>query len=217
MKPAEFKVLCNKHIHPLIAILRGIQPEEAVSIASALVEGGFYFIEVPMNSPKPLDSIRIMAESFGGKALIGAGTVLSVKDVEDVYAVGGRMIVTPNCNPEVIGRAKSLGMACFPGVATPTEAFMAMAAGATALKAFPSDLVSPSVVKAMLAVLPKETAILPVGGINSDPDQMVVFLKAGACGFGLGSSLYAPGDLAEVVKQRATSFISALQKAKELI
>ena len=217
MTPQQFTELCSDKAQPLIAILRGVQPEEAAEMVEGLIEAGFYFIEVPLNSPRPLESIAIMAETAGERALVGAGTCLTPDAVQSVYDAGGRMIVTPNCNPAVIEKACELGMASFPGIATPTEAFAAQAAGATALKAFPTDLVNIGVIKAMLAVLPKGTEIMPVGGINPDAEQMAEFLKAGASGFGLGSSLYKPGDSAEVVKQRAKDFISALSTAKTLI
>jgi len=192
---------------PLVAILRGLTPAEAPDVAEALLEEDFEFIEIPLNSPEPLKSIAAVRRMAPARVFVGAGTVLTLEQVEAVAAAGGDLIVTPNTNPAVIARAKALGLACLPGAATPSEAFAALAAGADAVKAFPAEMVTPPVLKAWAAVLPKGTAILPVGGIT--PDTMAPYLKAGAAGFGLGSALYRPGDSAEAVRAQAAAFRKA--------
>ena len=189
---------------PLVAILRGLTPAEAPDVAEALLEEDFDFIEIPLNSPEPLKSIAAVRRMAPARVFVGAGTVLTPAEVEAVAGAGGDLIVTPNTNPAVIARAKALGLACLPGAATPTEAFAALAAGADAVKAFPAEMVTPPVLKAWAAVLPKGTAILPVGGIT--PETMGPYLKAGAAGFGLGSALYRPGDTAEAVRGKAAAF-----------
>jgi len=189
---------------PLVAILRGVTPHEAADIAEALLEEDFEFIEIPLNSPEPLKSIAAVRRMAPPRVYVGAGTVLTPAQVEAVAGAGGDLIVTPNTNPQVIARAKSLGLVAMPGAATPSEAFAALAAGADAVKAFPAEMVTPSVVKAWAAVLPKSTAILPVGGIT--PDTMAPYVKAGAAGFGLGSALYKPGDSAHAVRDKAAAF-----------
>lgn len=193
---------------PLIAILRGVKPEEVEDIGNALVEAGFTLIEVPMNSPDPLDSIARLARRFEGRAVIGAGTVLTEGQVEQVRAAGGTMIISPNANTRVIAASAEAGMVSLPGVVTPTEAFAAIEAGATALKLFPAEGSSPQVLKAMRAVLPKDMRLLPVGGIA--PDNMGPWRDAGAAGFGLGSALYKPGFTTADVGARAKAFVSAL-------
>lgn len=192
---------------PLVAILRGVRPDEVEAIADALYAEGFRVIEVPLNSPQALDSIGRLARRMPGDALIGAGTVLSADAVRDVQIAGGKLIVMPHADVAVIRVAKARGLACVPGAATPTEAFAALQAGADALKLFPAELVTPPVVKAMRAVLPKELRLLPVGGIT--PDTMADFRRAGAAGFGLGSALYAPGLTAAEVGTRAKAFVQA--------
>ena len=194
---------------PLAAILRGISPAEVDAVGDALVRHGFRIIEVPLNSPDPFDSIRRFARRFPG-AMIGAGTVLDPADVDRVRAAGGELIVMPHGAAAVIRRAKALGMACVPGVATPTEAFAALAAGADALKLFPAEGLPPPVMKAWLAVLPKGTALLPVGGIR--PNNMGPYWAAGARGFGLGSALYKPGLTAAEVDGAAQAFATAIQQ-----
>jgi 2-dehydro-3-deoxyphosphogalactonate aldolase len=191
---------------PLIAILRGLAPSEAAAIGDAIVEPGFRLLEVPLNSPQPLDSIAQMRERFP-QALVGAGTVLSVQQVREVHAAGGQLIVSPNFNADVVAESARLGMVSLPGVMTPTEAFGALAAGATGLKLFPAELASPAVVKALLAVLPKGTALMPVGGIT--PNNMAEWRAAGATGFGIGSSIYKPGKSAAAVREDAHKFVSA--------
>jgi 2-dehydro-3-deoxyphosphogalactonate aldolase len=192
---------------PLVAILRGIQPHEVEGIAQQLYEAGFRIIEVPLNSPSALESIRLLSRSLPADTVLGAGTVLSVNAVDEVQAAGGRLIVMPHADVDVIRAAKANGMACVPGVATPTEAFAALHAGANALKLFPAELVTPTVMKAMRAVLPRDARLLPVGGVT--PDNMEPFRQAGASGFGLGSALYAPGYDAAETGQRARRFVEA--------
>jgi 2-dehydro-3-deoxyphosphogalactonate aldolase len=198
---------------PLIAILRGLTPAEAPAIGQALVASGFALIEVPLNSPEPLQSIKALTALFP-QALIGAGTVLNIQQVNDVHAAGGRMIVSPNFNPAVVAQALALNMVVLPGVATPTEAFAALDAGAHGLKLFPAEMVSPATVKAMRAVLPSTAVLMPVGGIT--PDNMAAYLAAGATGFGLGSALYAPGRSAQAVREKAQAFVEAWQSPSGL-
>ena len=191
---------------PLVAILRGLTPAEAADVGDAIVEPGFRLLEVPLNSPQPYASITLMRTRFP-QALVGAGTVLDVQQVRYVHAAGGELIVSPNFNAEVIAEAVRLGMVCLPGVMTPTEAFGALAAGATGLKLFPAELASPAVVKALLAVLPAGTPVMPVGGIS--PTNMAEWRAAGATGFGIGSALYKPGKQASAVRDDAMQFIAA--------
>ena len=191
---------------PLIAILRGLRPEEAPAIGEVLVEAGFRLIEVPLNSPQPLDSIAALRKRFPD-AVIGAGTVLTAVEVRDVASAGGELVVAPNFDREVVEETVRLGLASLPGILTPTEAFAALKAGAHGLKLFPAELASPAVVKALLAVLPKGTPLIPVGGVGAD--NMAVWRAAGAAGFGLGSSLYKPGDDAAAVRAKAAAIVSA--------
>lgn len=193
---------------PLIAILRGVKPDEVEGIGEALVDAGFTLIEVPLNSPQPFDSIGRLAKRLGDRAVIGAGTVLRVADVAGVRDVGGTMIISPNANLDVIRASAADGLVSLPGIATPTEAFAALDAGATALKLFPAEAASPAVLKAMRAVLPSATRVLPVGGIA--PDNMGPWREAGAPGFGLGSALYKPGLSAADVGANARAFVAAL-------
>lgn len=194
---------------PLIAILRGIRPDEAEAVGAALIEAGFTLIEVPLNSPEPLESIARLADTFADRAVIGAGTVLRAEQVAQVRAAGGAMIISPNTNLDVI-RA-SAGLVSLPGIATPSEAFVALDAGATALKLFPAEGASPAVLKAMHAVLPPGTRVFPVGGIA--PGALRDWRAAGAAGFGLGSALYVPGRTAQDVGARAREFVKALGEA----
>lgn len=191
---------------PLIAILRGLTPAEALPVGQVLVSTGWTLIEVPLNSPQPLDSIAAMVSAFP-QALIGAGTVLTPKDVRNVHAAGGQLIISPNFNPAVVGEAVRLGLVCLPGVMTASEAFAALHAGAAGLKIFPAEMATPAVVKALRAVLPLDAVVLPVGGIT--PENMAAYLRAGANGFGIGSALYKPGMATEVVAANATKFIAA--------
>ncbi|MBK0394051.1 2-dehydro-3-deoxy-6-phosphogalactonate aldolase [Ramlibacter algicola] len=191
---------------PLVAILRGLTPAEAVPVGRALVDAGFRIIEVPLNSPDPHASIAALAQAFP-QACIGAGTVLHRTAVGSVQAAGGTLVVAPNINPDVVIEARELGIASLPGVATPTEAFTALEAGATGLKLFPAEMMGPSVVKAWRAVLPKDTLLLPVGGIT--PERLAPYLDAGADGFGIGSALYQPGIAIDELTRRAQAFMSA--------
>ena len=195
----------------LIAILRGLRPEEAESIGSALYAAGIRIIEVPLNSPQPLRSLEILRRILPEDCLVGAGTVLSAEQVRAVKVAGGQLIVMPHCDVQVLRAAKDAGLYLAPGVATPSEAFAALAAGADALKLFPAEQVGIGAMKAWLAVLPPGTALLPVGGIT--PDNMVPYLRAGAAGFGLGSALYSPGLPADEVGRRAQAFIQARRAA----
>lgn len=191
---------------PLIAILRGLTPGEASAVGDAIVESGFRLLEVPLNSPQPLDSIALMRERFPD-AMVGAGTVLTAQQVRDVHAAGGVLVVSPNFNAEVVAETARLGMISLPGVATPSEAFAALAAGASGLKLFPAEAASPAVVKAWLAVLPKGTPLMPVGGIT--PGNMTEWRNAGATGFGIGSALYKPGKSSKAVRDDAQQFVAA--------
>lgn len=195
----------------IIAILRGLTPAEALPVARALTDAGIDRIEVPLNSPEPLESIRLMTQSLGGQATIGAGTVLTTHDVQNVADAGGRLIVSPNMNPEVIREARRLGLESWPGVLTPTECFAALATGATGLKLFPAEMAGPGALKAMRAVLPPEVAVLAVGGAG--PHNFAEWLEAGAQGFGIGSALYKPGDSASTVAARAREIVAALKDA----
>ncbi len=192
---------------PLIAILRGVEPEEVESIGLTLCDAGFRVIEIPLNSPQPLDSIRRLAKALGDRAAIGAGTVLTVAEVEAVAAAGGTLIVSPNADPNVIRAARAAGLVSCPGVATPTEGFAALAAGADALKLFPAEQIAPPVVKAWRAVFPAHVPLLPVGGIT--PANLGTYRAAGASGFGLGSALYSAGMPAEAVRPAAEAFVAA--------
>jgi len=192
---------------PLVAILRGLKPDEAEGVARVLYDAGFRLIEVPLNSPSPFDSIATIRRLLPADALVGAGTVLEVAQVGRLAALGADLVVMPHADTEVIRAAKTASMACLPGVATPTEAFAALKAGADALKLFPAELISPAIVKAMRAVLPRDTRLMPVGGIT--PDTMGPYLDAGVTGFGLGSALYAPGMRPDQVAERAVRFATA--------
>lgn len=191
---------------PLVAILRGIAPNEALGVGQALVDAGWHMIEVPLNSPRPLSSIAALTAAFP-HLLIGAGTVLHPEQVHEVHKAGGKLVVAPNFNPDVVRAAADLGMVCLPGVFTPTEAFAALDAGATGLKLFPAEMIPPAAVKAMRAVLPASTLLFPVGGITVA--NMGAYVAAGANGFGIGSALYKPGKSAAEVKQAALDFKAA--------
>lgn len=196
----------------LIAILRGIEPASAVAIGTRLFDAGFRIIEVPLNSPQPLESIRRLAAAFSAECLIGAGTVTDPASVDAVVQAGGRLIVMPHSDPAVIRAAKAAGLLCTPGVATPTEGFAALANGADALKLFPAELLGPPVLRAWRSVFPPATLFLPVGGIT--PASIGPFLAAGAGGFGLGSALYRPGAVADEVAASAAAFVAALRAAQ---
>jgi 2-dehydro-3-deoxyphosphogalactonate aldolase len=195
---------------PLIAILRGVRPDEVVGIGRALLKAGIRIIEVPLNSPEPFHSINALAEALGSEALVGAGTVLDALSVARVKDAGGQLIVAPNTNTQVIGAAVSADMVAAPGYFTPSEAFTAIDAGAQALKLFPAEAASPAVLKAQRAVLPPGVPVLVVGGVQAD--NMAPWLAAGASGFGLGSGLYAPGRGADDVAARARAYVEALPK-----
>ena len=196
---------------PLIAILRGVKPDEAIDVGLALVETGFRVIEVPLNSPEPFESIRRLVTALGDRATVGAGTVRSAAEVADVAAVGGRLIVSPHMSPQLIRATKQAGLMSGPGVATPTEAFAAIEAGADFLKLFPAEQFTPVIVKAWRAVLPKDMPLVPVGGIT--PDSMAAYAAAGATGFGLGSAIYKPGMTPPDVRRAAEAFIAAWRTA----
>jgi 2-dehydro-3-deoxyphosphogalactonate aldolase len=197
---------------PLVAILRGVKPDEAVAIGEALVAEGFRLIEVPLNSPEPLESIRRLVKELSGRAVVGAGTVLKTGDVDGVADAGGTLIVMPHTDTEVIKRAKARGLIAMPGFATPSEAFAGLNAGADALKLFPAEGNPPPVLKAMKAVLPKSAPVLPVGGIT--PATMAAYVAAGAAGFGLGSALYQPGAPAVEIAVKARAFVAAWRQIK---
>lgn len=194
---------------PLIAILRGITPREAPQATEILLANGFRWLEVPLNSPSPYASIRLMREVAGDRAWVGAGTVLTTEQVEQVAECGGQLIVSPNSDPQVIRRSRQLGLISLPGVMTPTEAFTAITAGASALKFFPAQSVSPELLAAFRAVLPDDIACLPVGGIGPDSEQMQRYLRAGAHGFGLGGGLYQAGISLDELAIRAAAWRKA--------
>ncbi len=191
---------------PLVAILRGLSPQEAPAIGQALTDAGLRILEVPLNSPEPLKSIALLSAAHPDR-LVGAGTVCSAEQVREIHAAGGRLIVSPHWDPAVVRQALDLEMACIPGVATPSEAFAAWQAGAHALKLFPAELITPVVVKAMRAVLPPALPLLPVGGIGLG--NMAAYWQAGVQGFGIGSALYAPGRSADQVATSARDFVQA--------
>ena len=191
---------------PLVAILRGIKPEEVLEVGVILTKAGFTLIEVPLNSPSPLISIKRLSEAFGDRAVIGAGTVLTIDEVVDVAKAGGEMIVSPNTNIDVIIKTKSLDLISMPGFATTTEAFTAVNAGADALKLFPAESSPPSTLKAMHAVLPQKIPVLPVGGIK--PGNITEYVRSGARGFGIGSFLYKRGKDLESLSRDANLLIA---------
>lgn len=197
---------------PLIAILRGVQPHEVLEIAQIIFQAGIKVIEIPLNSPEPYKSIEFLQQALGDEAVIGAGTVTSVEQVEGIHAVGGRLIVSPNTRVAVIKRSKQLGLYSAPGFYTPSEAFAAIEAGADALKMFPADTLGTKGLKAISVVLPPDMPIFPVGGVNAD--NMADFMAAGASGFGLGSGLYKAGMTAAQVGANATAYVTAIQNAK---
>ena len=196
---------------PVVAILRGVTPETVLGVAQVLMEAGFRVIEVPLNSPSPLVSIETLAREFGAELLVGAGTVLSPAQVDEVVAAGATLVLSPNCHPPVIAQTLHHGALAMPGVATPSEAFTALAAGAQTLKLFPADVLGPASFKGWRAVLPKNTPMFGVGGIGAD--NLASFRQAGAAGVGLGSSLYVPGISLPELAQRARQLLAAWQAA----
>ena len=195
---------------PLIAIIRGVTPDEALDIGGVLIDGGIRIIEVPLNSPEPLKSIERLASRFGEQASVGAGTVLNPEQVQQVRDAGGQLIVSPNMNPAVIRATAEAGMVSCPGIFTPTEAFTAIEAGAHTLKLFPAEAATPKVVKALRAVLPSDVSLVVVGGVG--PDSIPSWLEAGANGFGLGSGLYKPGQNAADTLTKARAYAAAIKE-----
>ena len=194
---------------PLVAILRGLPPADADAIGRALVDAGLRIIEVPLNSPDPFRSIEILARNYGDTALIGAGTVMTAADIENVAKAGGRLIVTPHADPALVRAAKAAGLFAVPGFFTPAEAIALLAAGADALKLFPAEAGSPAMLRAVRAILPAGTQILPVGGV--DATNIPAWSAAGAAGYGIGSAVYKPGDSAATVTEKATTLTAALR------
>ncbi len=203
----------NQFNPPLVAILRGLTPAEAPVLGAVLFEAGFRLLEVPLNRPGAIEAIGILARMAPADAIVGGGTMLSVEHVEAVHGAGGRLMVAPNCNSAVIRRGVELGMLCAPGVATPTEAFTALEAGAQALKLFPAEMVGKNGLKAIKTVLPVNTPLWPVGGIT--PDEIAPWLAVGATGFGIGGQLFSPGVSAEELGQRARRFVAAWRAAQQ--
>jgi 2-dehydro-3-deoxyphosphogalactonate aldolase len=204
--------LLHRHLDecPLVAIIRGVLPHEAEEIGQACFDAGIRIIEVPLNSPQPFDSIRALTARFGDRALVGGGTVLEPGQVRDVQSAGGRLIVSPNTNVEVISEAAEAGLVSCPGYFTPSDAFDALDAGATALKLFPAEAASPAVLKAQRAVLPPAVRVLIVGGVT--PDSLQPWLEAGANGFGLGGGLYRPGQSPEETGEKARAYVRGLSR-----
>lgn len=196
----------------IVAILRGVTPDEVIAVSQTLYDAGIRVVEVPLNSPEPFVSIEKLSKAFADKLVVGAGTVLSVQDVNVLKAHGGQISVSPDCNEAVISRAKDLGIEPLPGVFTPTEAFAAIRAGAKHLKLFPAEVASPQTIKAWKAVLPKHVKIYAVGGVT--PENMGDWLAAGASGFGIGSSIFKPGMNLAKISESAHSLVSAWKRAK---
>jgi 2-dehydro-3-deoxyphosphogalactonate aldolase len=197
---------------PLVAILRGVQPAEAESICSALERAGIRIVEVPLNSPSPLESISILSHSFGSRMLIGAGTLTDPSQVAQVAAAGGRLIVTPHADTAIVRTAKQAGLFAFPGFFNPTEAFALLQAGADAIKLFPAEVLGPAMLKALRAVLPTTAIVIPVGGV--DANKVAPWMSAGAFGLGVGSSVYKPGDDARIVEAKAQALVNAVHACR---
>lgn len=215
MTPEHFYVRWQEEPLPLIAILRGITPPDAQQTAEILLSCGFHWLEVPLNSPSPYESIRLMRDAVNGRAYVGAGTVLTTEQVDRVAECGGQLIISPNCDEQVIRHTREKGLLSLPGIMTPSEAFAALHAGASALKFFPAEQVSPALVKAFRAVLPADVACLPVGGIQPDAQQMQRYVQAGANGFGLGGGLYQAGMSMTQLRARATAYQQAWRSLGE--
>ena len=194
---------------PLVAILRGVQPAEVESIGFALERAGVRIVEVPLNSPNPLESISILSRRFSGRMLVGAGTLTRAAQVEEVAAAGGQLAVTPHADLTIVRAAKAAGLLAFPGFFNPTEAFALLDAGADAIKLFPAEVLGPPMLKALFAVLPKSAIVIPVGGVG--PQNVAAWMKAGALGLGIGSSLYKPGDDARIVGNKAEALMAAVR------
>lgn len=197
----------------IIAILRGIEPERIVEVADIVLEAGISTIEIPLNSPQAFDSIALLVETFHQQGVFGAGTVLEVQQVQQLAEIGAALVVSPNCNAEVIRATKSAGLLSYPGVMTPSECFTALQAGADALKLFPGELIGPAGMRAMRAVLPSTTQCYAVGGSN--PDTLVDWLAAGANGFGVGSALFQPSYSSQQIAQRAKAMVESYDRAVE--
>ncbi len=200
-------LLAQARTMPLIAILRGLAPAEALAVGQALYVSGFRTLEVPLNRPGAIECIALLVQGLPPDALVGGGTMLTTDHVDAVHAAGGRLMVSPNCDPVVIRYAVARGMLVAPGVATPTEAFAALAAGAHALKLFPAESLGPAGLKALKSVLPAGTDVWPVGGVT--PESLAAWVAAGATGFGIGSQLFAPGADASTVRERAAAYVQA--------
>ena len=210
MTPLVAKFQSHMDSLPLLAILRGLKPEEALAVGQAIVNAGFHILEVPLNSPEPLRSIQILSAALSN-ALVGAGTVTTAQQVRDIKAAGGQLIISPHLDENVVCETVNLGLISLPGVATPSEAFRALALGANGLKLFLAEMISPAVLKSMRAVLPKAVKLLPVGGVGIH--NMADYRKSGASGFGIGSALFAPGKTAEAVGESAAAFVQAWHKS----
>ena len=195
---------------PLIAILRGVRPDEVIPIVAALEAAGIAIVEVPLNSPQPLESIKLVAANFGDRMLVGAGTVMTPEQVQEIAEVGGKLIVTPHADTEIVRKAKSLGMLTAPGFFTPFEAFSLLKAGADCLKIFPAEAYNTAALKGIRAVLPPGTLVVPVGGVTAE--NIPEWAAAGAAGFGMASSIYKVGDTAEIVGKKAAALVAALPK-----
>ncbi|MCB8880045.1 2-dehydro-3-deoxy-6-phosphogalactonate aldolase [Acidisoma cellulosilytica] len=196
---------------PLIAILRGVRPDEVIPIVAALEAAGVAIVEVPLNSPQPLESIKLVAENFGDRMLVGAGTVMTPDQVREIAAVGGKLIVTPHADPEIVRTAKSLGMLAAPGFFTPAEAFTLLRAGADCIKLFPAEASNPAALRGIRAILPPGTMVVPVGGMTAE--TIPEWTAAGAAGFGIASAIYKVGDTAEIVGQKAAALVASLRKS----
>ncbi|HHA1916092.1 TPA: 2-dehydro-3-deoxy-6-phosphogalactonate aldolase [Enterobacter asburiae] len=215
MDPKTFSTRWKQEPLPLVAILRGITPAQACEAADILLSCGFHWLEVPLNSPEPLESIRLMRKTVGSQGFVGAGTVLTVEQVDQVADCGGQLIISPNCDPEVIRRSVKCGLISMPGVMTPSEAFSAIASGASALKLFPAEHVTPAITKAFRAVVPHDVACLPVGGIQPEAAQMRSYIQAGANGFGLGGGLYQAGMSMNLLRERSQAYQKAWRECAE--